>query len=117
MSFCNSEYFKNYYLNHKDKLKNYAKQYYFFNKKNTNKKYYYTNRDIILKKQMDYYYNNTEKIIQRQMDYYYKNNEKIIQKQKEYYYKNKKNSNKLGRPKKKQPEFNIMYGSFIITFD
>lgn len=94
--YTTNEQKKEYYVNNKDKIKEYDKKYRENNKKKRNeygKKYHQDNKDKINEKSKKYYENNKEKIKEYQQSYRENNKEKL----KEYYENNKDTINEKNK--------------------
>ena len=91
----NKEYFKEYYINNKEKLNTYKKEWYYINSetlKHNQKEYYSNNKDYINNRNSVYNKENKEIISKYQKKYYISNRVHINEYKKEYFNNKYKNN-------------------------
>ena len=89
---ASNEYFKKYYEENKERLKEYQRNYKKQNPdsvKKTRKAYYENNKEIYSEKMKDYYDDNKERITQYKKEWYDNNKENVYEYQKQYRNENK----------------------------
>jgi hypothetical protein len=87
---------KEYYINNKERIKEYKKEYYNSNKEEileNSKKYYNDNKDYINKRNSIYYVNNKENICKYQREYYIENKEILNEYKKSWFVEKYKTDN------------------------